>query len=60
LQDLCAKVESEIHSEIVIVDLESFFKIKSYAVFEGEDYALLHHKTIQRQEKQNNFYSNIK
>lgn len=33
LQDLCAKVESEIHSEIVIVDLESFFKIKSYAVF---------------------------
>lgn len=39
---------------------EMLLGFKSYAVFEGEDYALLHHKTIQRQEKQNNFYSNIK
>ncbi len=33
LQELCAQVEFEIQSEIVIVDLESSFKIQAFAVF---------------------------
>ncbi len=38
---------------------EMLLGFKTFAVFDEEEYALNHYKTIERQEKQNNFYSNL-